>query len=210
MGDDDGMSYLLLPGDERLLVAHLCDGLGWQLVSGRMTRGRPEPIVPWSAALTDELPTAGDMHSGPLWVFMFWSANWGTAVSIQDAPALAPVDHVRRVLRQQAGVEAGALDDVIDPHFSPVAFYRRCYWDGEGDIGLGFLRGMDRPRRDWPPSLRRSIGQAERWLKRESVKVNPFDHVTASRGIDGVTTWVMPAAWAWLQDGGHISSATGF
>ena len=210
MGDDDGMSYLLLPGDERLLVAHLCDGLGWQLVSGRMTRGRPEPIIPWGAALTDELPTAGDKHSGPLWVFMFWSANWGTAVSIQDAPALAPVDHVRRVLRQQAGVEAGALDDVIDPHFSPVAFYRRCYWDGEGDIGLGFLRGMDRPRRDWPPSLRRSIGQAERWLKRESVKVNPFDHVTASRGIDGVTTWVMPAAWAWLQDGGHISSATGF
>ena len=204
------MSYLLLPADERLLVAHLCDVLGWQLVSGRITRGQPEPIIPWSAVLTDELPTAGDLANGPLWVFMLWSADWGTAVSIRDAPALTRVDQVRRALRQRAGAEAGALDDVIDAHVSPVAFYRRCYWDDEGNIGLGFLRGMDRPRRDWPPSLRRSIGQAERWLKREAVKVNPFEHVVGARRIDGVTTWVMPAAWAWLQDGGHISSATGF
>jgi len=202
------MSYLLLPADERLLVEHLCDVLGWQLVSGRMARGRPEPIVPWRAALSDELPTAGDLGSGPLWAYMFWSADWGTAVSIRDAPA--PVDQVRRALRQRAGVEAGALDDVIDPHVSPVAFYRRCYWDGDGDIGLGFLQGMDRPRREWSPNLKRSIGQGERWLKRESVKVNPFDHVAGARRIDGVTTWVMPAGWAWMQDGGHISGGTGF
>lgn len=202
------MSYLLLPADERLLVAHLCDDLGWQLVSGRMTRGRPDPIVPWDAALLLGLPTAGDRGSGPLWVFTFWSADWGAAVAIRDAPP--PLDQERRALRQRAGAEAGALDDLIDPHVSPVAMYRRCYRDGDGDIGLGFLRGMDRPRRDWPPRLRRSIGQAERWLKRESVKVNPFDYAPGVRRIDGVTTWVMPAAWAWLQDGGHISSGTGF
>jgi hypothetical protein len=173
-----------------------------------MVRGRPDRIDPWTAALAHNLPTAGDRGVGPLWVFMFWSAAWGPAVAIRDAPA--PDDAVRRTLRQRPGVESGTLDDVIDPHASPVVMYRRCYWEGDGEIGLGFLRGMDRPKREWTPALRRSLGQAERWLKRESVKVNPFDYVLGARPIDGVATWVMPAAWAWLQNAGRISSATGF
>lgn len=169
---------------------------------------RPEPIAAWETILSPDLPTAGDHGRGPLWVFMFWSAEWGPAVSIRDAPV--PRDLVRRALRQAAGAEAGRLDDVIDPHSSPVLMYRRCYWHADGKMGLGFLNGMDRPRGEWPASLRGALGKAERWLKRDAVKINPFDYMEGARRIERVATWVRPAAWAWLQNGGRISSATGF
>lgn len=202
------MSYLLLPADERVLVAHLCGDLGWELVSGRMEGGRPERIAARDSILSPDLPTAGDLGRGPIWVFMFWSAEWGPAVSIRDAPV--PRDVVRRAIRQAPGAESGRLDDVIDPHSSPVVMYRRCFWQAGGEIGLGFLNGMDRPRGEWPASLRGAFGKAERVLKRDAVKINPFDYMDGAQRIDRVATWVKPAAWEWLRGGGRISSATGF
>ena len=118
--------------------------------------------------------------------------------------------YTTRQLRQRAEQESGTLDDVIDPHSSPVVMYRRCYWQADGQIGLGFLNGMDRPRREWPASLTRAFGRAERSLKRGAVEINPFDYMEDARRLDRVATWVGPAAWAWLQDGGRISPATSF
>jgi hypothetical protein len=173
-----------------------------------MERERPEPIAARESIVSTELPTAGDHAGGPIWVLMFWSAGWGPAVSVRDAAV--PRDVVRRALRQAAGVEAGKLDDVIDPHSAPVVMYRRSYWDADGAIGLGFLNGMDRPRREWPLALTRAHAAGERWLKRDAVKINPFDYMDGARRIDRVAAWVRPAAWTWLQNGGRISSATGF
>jgi hypothetical protein len=201
------VSYLLLPADERVLVARLCDDLGWELVSGRMEGDRPERIAAWESILSPDLPSAGDLGRGPIWVLMFWSPEWGPAVSIRDAPR--PRDVVRRAIRQTAA-ESGRLEDVIDPHSSPAVMYRRCFWNADAEIGLGFLKGMDRPRKDWPASLRTAFGTAERLLKRDAVKINPFDYMDGARRIDRVATWVRPAAWEWLQSGGRISSATGF
>jgi len=104
--------------------------------------------------------------------------------------------------------QTGELDHVLDPHVSPVVIYRRCYWeDGpEGSLGVGFLHGMDRPRAEWPPELRRALGQAERWLKRGAVKIHPFDYVDGTRGIPNAVTWARPAAWSWLERGGRIAN----
>jgi hypothetical protein len=67
---------------------------------------------------------------------------------------------------------------------------------------------MDRPRADWPPELRWAFGQAERWLKRAAVKINPFDYVDGSATIPNVSTWARPAAWSWLESGGRIANSS--
>jgi hypothetical protein len=140
-------------------------------------------------------------------VFLFWSPEWGRAIAVGDAPE--PKDLVRRVLRMKKGRESGALDHVLDPQASPVVIYRRCHWGDhpEGNLAVGFIGGMDRPRADWPPELRRALGRAERWLKRGAVKIDPFDYVDGSASIPNVVTWARPAAWSWLEAGGRIAAA---
>ncbi len=200
------MSYLLLPEDEAELVHHLCADLGWTMATGRIERGMPVAVSDPSVLLSADLPVAGDHGIGPLWVFVFWSPLWGRAIAVGDAPV--PANLVRRVLRKQGGADRGELDNVIDPHASPTVIYRRCHWEDhpEGSLAVGFLRGMDRPRADWPPELRHSFGQAERWLKRGAVRINPFDYVDGFGTIAGVATWARPAAWSWLQRGGRIAN----
>jgi hypothetical protein len=151
------------------------------MVTGRIEHARPVAF-PTQASCLGDLPVAGDHATGPLWVFLFWSPEWGRAIAVGDAPD--PRDLVRRVLRMRAR-ETGELDNVLDPHQSPVVFYRRCYWGDhpEGSLGVGFLQGMDRPRADWPPELRRALSQAERWLKRGAVKIQPFDYVDGTARI---------------------------
>lgn len=197
------MSYLLLPEDEREMVRHLCTDLGWTIVTGRIEHARPVAFSDPSIVPSADLPVGGDHAKGPLWVYMFWSPEWGQAIAVGDAPE--PKDLVRRVLRIRAR-KTGELDDVLDPHRSPVVIYRRCYWGDhpEGSLGVGFLHGMDRPRADWPPELRRALGQAERWLKRGAVKIHPFDYVDGTRGIPNAVTWARPAAWSWIERGGRI------
>jgi hypothetical protein len=200
------MSYLLLPEDEREMVRYLCDDLGWTLVTGAVERGRPIAFPDPNVVLSADLPVAGDHATGPLWVFVFWSPEWGPAIAVRDAPE--PKDLVRRVLRSVHRRNSGVLDTVIDPHASPVAFYQRCHWGDhpEGSLAVGFLRGMDRPRADWPPELRRAVGRAERWLKRGAVKIDPFDYVDGPGVIPNVVTWARPAAWSWIARGGRIAN----
>src|SRR6476660_10556922 len=132
------MSYLLLPGDEREMVQHLCSDLGWTMLTGRIDRGTPIAFSDPSVVASDDLPVSGDHGTGPLWVYLFWSPAWGRAIAVGDAPE--PRDLVRRVLRMKRQ-QTGELDHVLDPHVSPVVIYRRCYWeDGpEGSLGVGFL-----------------------------------------------------------------------
>ena len=199
------MSYLLLPRDEAEMVRHLCGHLGWTMVTGRIERGTPIAISDPSVVVSDDLPVAGDHATGPLWTYLFWSPAWGSPIAVGDVPE--PTDLVRRVLRMGAR-ETGELDNVLDPHRSAVVIYERCYWGDhpEGNLGVGFLRGMDRPRADWSPELRRALGQAERWLKRGAVRIDPFDYVDGWGSIPNAVTWVRPAAWSWLESGGHIAS----
>ena len=201
------MSHLLLPSDERELVRHLCTELGWTMLTGMIERGLPVTIADPYVALSSDLPVAGDNATGPPWVFVFWSPEWGRPFAVADAPE--PVDVVRRVLRTRPGVGGDKLASVLDPHASPVVFYRRCYWADrpEGNLGVSFLRGMDRPRADWPPELRRSLGQAEQWLRRGAVKINPFDYVDGMPAVRNVATWARPAAWSWLERGGRIANS---
>jgi len=110
------MSYLLLPEDERELVTYLCDDLGWGLITGAIERGTPIAFAAPSVALSGDLPVAGDHATGPLWVLLFWSPEWGRAIAIGDAPE--PTDLVRRVLRSRRGGDTGALDNVIDVHIA--------------------------------------------------------------------------------------------
>ena len=197
------MSYLLLPDDERELVRHLCTDLGWTMVTGRIEHGTPVAFLDPGVVPSADLPVAGDHATGPLWVFLFWSPEWGRPIAVGDAPE--PKDLVRRVLRTRAR-ETVELDNVLDPHQSPVVIYRRCYWGDhpEGSLGVGFLHGMDRPRADWPSELRRALGQAERWLKRGAVKIDPFDYVDGNGRIPNAVTWARPAAWSWIERGGRI------
>jgi hypothetical protein len=125
---------------------------------------------------------------------------------VGDAPE--PKDLVRRVLRRPKGRERPDLENVLDPHASPVLIYRRCHWGDhpEGRLAVGFLRGMDRPRAQWPGELRRAFGQAERWLKRGAVKIDPFDYVDGTVRIPNAVTWARPAAWSWLERGGRIAN----
>jgi hypothetical protein len=202
------MSYLLLPEDENKMVQHLCADLGWTMVTGRIERGTPIAFSDPSVALSVDLPVAGDHAMGPLWAFLFWSSDWGRTIAVGDAPE--PKNFVRRVLRGRRGRDSGELDNVLDPHSSPVVIYQRCHWQDhpEGNLAVGFLRGMDRPRADWPPELRRAFGQAERWLKRAAVKINPFDYVDGPGTIANVTTWARPAAWSWVERGGRLANSS--
>jgi hypothetical protein len=51
------------------------------------------------------------------------------------------------------------------------------------------------------------LGQAERWLTRGAVKINPFDYVDGEGTIANAATWARPAAWSWLESGGRIANA---
>jgi hypothetical protein len=202
------MSYLLLPTDEQEMVKHLCVDLGWTLVTGRIERGTPIVFSDPSVALSADLPTGGDHGMGPLWVYLFWSPEWGRLVAVGDAPE--PEGLVRRVLRGRKRRDTLELDNVLDPHVSPVVIYRRCHWHDHpgGSLAVGFLGGMDRPRSDWPRQLRRGFGQAERWLKRGAVRINPIDYVDEPVTIPNAVTWVRPAAWSWIESGGRIGNAS--
>jgi hypothetical protein len=201
------MSYLLLPAHEHEMVRHLCTDLGWAMITGRIEHGTPIAVSDPSVALSAELPVGGDLATGPLWAYLFWSPAWGRPIAVGDAPE--PTDLVRRVLRSAAGRERGELDNVVDPHASPVLIYRRCHWADrpEGDLAVGFLGGMDQPRAQWPRELRLALGQAERWLKRGAVRINPFDYVDGTETIPNVVTWARPAAWSWLEGGGRIANS---
>jgi hypothetical protein len=201
------VSYLLLPADEHEMVDHLCADLGWTLLTGRVERGTPIAVPDPGLAVSADLPIAGDHGTGPLWNYLFWSPAWGRPVAVADAPE--PKDLVRRVLRQRARQNGRQLDNVLDPHASPVVIYRRCHWEDrpEGNLAVGFLHGMDRRHADWPPELRRALGQAERWLKRGAVRIDPFDYVDDGGSIPNAVTWVRPAAWSWLEHGGRIANA---
>lgn len=196
------MTYLLLPEDEREMVENFCVDRGWNLLDGSVERGQPLVIRDPRTLLSEDLPKHGEAV-GPIRVYLFWSPEWGRAVSVGDAPE--PADLVRRVIRQRFGGESGRLD-LIDPHATPVMIYRRCFWMPDARLALGRLQGMDRPRREWPPPFRRAFGQAERWLKRGAVKVSPFDHDDEPGGVPGVVTWVRPAAWSWIRSGGRVST----
>jgi len=202
------MSYLLLPADEREMLSYLCAHLGWTLTSGRVEHGTPVDFPDPTVVASADLPVGGDHGTGPLWEFLFRSSDWGPAVAVGDAPE--PKDLVRRVLRERARRDGRDLHNVLDPHVSPVVIYRRCHWGDhpEGNLAVGFLHGMDLPRREWPPELGRALAQAERWMKRGAIRINPIDYVDGGASITNAVTWVRPAAWSWLASGGRIANSS--
>jgi hypothetical protein len=200
------VSYLLLPADERLMAQVFCGEWGWAMLSGTVSRGSPQflPVDapnPPDAALIEALPAAGEQGMTGSPAFLFWSSEWGPVVSVGDAPE--PPELVRRVIRRHRAERSGPLADLVDPYSTPLIRYQRCFWASPNHLSPGFLKGMDRPRQEWPSALQRAFGQAERWLKRDAVKINPFDYASEDR-VERVSTWVRPAAWRWLQEGGRL------
>lgn len=86
------MSHLLAPGDERDLVAFLCETLGAKLLlSDLTTAGKAHLASDPLAALPEALPGPATFGDHAVWTLMFWLQTVGPIRTLADAPSRPPV-----------------------------------------------------------------------------------------------------------------------
>lgn len=207
------MSYLLLPDDERELVGYLVNVRGMHLLLNDVLdgdwRGGRAPHLATNAleAIPRQLPGPPRQGGADVYALHFWPEDAGKLVSL-GAPGRAQdaTSRVGLVLSQQ---RAGRRwRDVIDPDRSPLIRWRRCYWRENGHLTPGLLQGMAEITRLWPPELLRTHQSVERWLRKGSERVDPFEHCDDPPVVPPNRTrfvvWAMPQAADWVRRGGRV------
>jgi hypothetical protein len=69
---------------------------------------------------------------------------------------------------------------------------------------------MTVPSKNQPPDLMALRRKAERWLKSDGARLNPFDHCTKAQQPPKLKTlnmfwvWGRPAALRWIEGGGEV------
>jgi hypothetical protein len=108
------MSHLLTPGDERDLVAFLCETLEAKLLlSDLTTAGKPHLATDALAALPEALPGPAAFGDHAVRTLIFWLPRVGPIRTLADAPPPAtPPDGVAR--RVSIAAAGGRAVDLID------------------------------------------------------------------------------------------------
>lgn len=221
------MSYLLLPDDEQNLVRYLSSEAGLDLLldalaprqrSGGASRRLPHVGGDPLAALPNDLPPpVRPREPGTVpRSLLFWSPGLGPLVALGDPGREQDAkSRVGLALTRESADEAGYVwEDVIDQERSPVIRWLRCSWRDDGHLTPGLLQGMAAPLRAWPQQLVRTYRSVERWLRRDAVRIDPFEHcdgppATIPRDRRPFTVWARPAAASWVAGGGRVWPWTG-
>jgi hypothetical protein len=200
--------FLLLPEDERVLIEHLTDAEGLLLLASDDLRGGPAvvrrplhspPLPPPSEPLRP--PEEPD-------TFIFWWPKGGELRARGDAPA--PSDAAGRVALKLAQDATEHWRDLLDNERSPIVRWARCHWHSSGALCPGLLQAQARKTSQQPAELLRLHRRVATWMKKQAVRMNPFDHAPEQLTLDPPANlkmfwaWAFPAAEAWVRDGGTI------
>jgi hypothetical protein len=214
------MSYLLLLDDERHLVEHLTSELGLSLLIDDLAPRMPPtgirtPNV--AKVLIEAIPSSlpgpiKPMQDPGVLQFLFWRPDLGPLVAIGD-PGRA-TDTVSRVGFTLSVGGADDWRDRVDQDRSALIRWKRCHWRENGHLTPGLLQGMAELSRLWPPELKRTHRSIERWLRKNALGFDAFDHcddppIPPPRNRSAFVVWARPAAAAWVNAGGRVWPWTG-
>jgi hypothetical protein len=217
------MHLLALPEDEQEIVSHLCDEEGLQLLlSDLLEDGVPRVADDPLGALVPDLPSGKRLKAAVMpgvgvtdptyqevWEYLLWARSLGPIRTLADAPE--PRDTVGRVALQINREATQRWRDLIDLSRTPVIGLRRTSWHHSEDCLIaGGLTAMHVPVRDLPREVASLHSRVERYLKRHSLRLNPFETCQLYRGprrdprrSRGWWMWAMPQAQSWLAGGGQ-------
>ena len=211
------MSYLLLPGDEAVLVEGVTREFGLIfLASALAPAGKPKMIASPAEAVPGDLALPAQPHqqpSAPI-EFFWWCSEIGPIKTLGDAPPSDnPRDRVAELLNREATDD---WRDLIDLKRTPVIRYSRSGWhdDRRTRMRPGALRAMAMPVREQPDVLDQLHARIVRWMQNEGERLDPFDHcsdvpIERPSNTSQFSVWAWPEALAWVRGGGEIWPWTG-
>jgi hypothetical protein len=214
---------LALPEDEQQIIRHLCEKEGLKLLlSDLVDDGVPRVADDPLRALVPDLPSAKRLKAAvtpgvgvtdpsyrEVWEYLLWASSLGPIRTLADAPA--PRDAVGRVALQVNRAATQRWRELIDLTRTPVIGLRRTSWHYSEDCLIaGGLTAMRVRVRDLPREVALLHSRVERYLKRHSQRLDPFETCHVYRGprrdpsrSRGWWMWAMPRAQAWLAAGGQ-------
>jgi hypothetical protein len=217
------MHLLALPEDEQEIVRYLCEEEGLQLlVSDLVEDGVPRVADDPLGALVPDLPSGKRLKAavtpgvgvtdptyGEVWEYLLWASSLGPIRTLADAPE--PRDVVGRVALQINREATERWRDLIDLSRTPVIGLRRTRWHYSEDCLIaGGLTAMRVRVRELPREVASLHARVERYLKRHSLRIDPFETCQVYRGprrdprrSRGWWMWAMPQAQSWLGAGGQ-------
>jgi hypothetical protein len=203
------MSHLLTPGDERDLVAFLCETLEAKLLlSDLTTAGEPHVATDALAALPEALPGPAAFGDQAVRALIFWLPRVGPIRTLADAPpsATLPDGVARRLSIAAAG---GRAVDLIDLERTPVLILSRSKALSSNRLAPGELAAMPLQVAMLPPEVRAAHARARRWLTARAVKADPFDHCPEvqhrrPKSLGPLWCRIQPEAWRLVQAGAEI------
>jgi hypothetical protein len=217
------MHLLALLEDKQEIIRHLCEEEGLQLLlSDLLQEGSPRVAADPLAALAPSLPSwkrlraavtprvgVTDPTDQEVWEYLLWANSLGPIRTLEDAPAAR--DAVERVALQLNREATQRWRDLIDLTRTPVIGLRRTAWHHREDCLITGALTTTRVRvRDLPWEVAALHSRVERYLKRHSQRLDPFETCQAYRGprlnprqTRGWWMWALPQAQAWLAAGGQ-------
>lgn len=217
------MHLLALPEDEQEIVRYLCEEQGLQLlVSDLVEDGVPRVAADPLGALVPDLPSGKRLKAAVMpgvgvtdptyrevWEYLLWARSLGPIRTLVDAPVAR--DAVGRVALQINREATERWRDLIDLGRTPVIGLRRTSWHHSEDCLIaGGLTAMRVRVRELPHEVASLHAWVERYLKRHSLRIDPFETCQLYRGprrdprrSRGWWMWAMPQAQSWLAGGGQ-------
>ena len=188
------VNWLLLPYDEQRLTWFMTEELGLTLLT---------PL-----ADGESLPGPPKRSQEQYVDMVFWASELGPLRRLGDAPQPTdPVDSVWFTLNRERN--PSNWQNLVDSGRTPLIRFRRSNWNLNGCLNPGLLQGMSLPIKDQPPNLMALRRKAERWLKSEGERLNPFEHCTkvtqpAPKNLNPFWVWARPEALRWVEAGGEV------
>ena len=217
------MHLLALSEDEEEIVRYLCEEEGLQLLlSDLVEDGLPQVADDPLRALVPDLPSGKRLMAAvvpgvgvtdptyrEVWEYLLWARSPGPIRTLRDAPVAR--DAVGRVARHLNREVTERWRDLIDLSRTPVIGLRRTRWHHSEDCLIaGGLTAMRVRVRDLPREVASLHSRVERYLKRHSQRLDPFETCQVYRGprrdpnrSRGWWMWAMPQAQSWLAAGGQ-------
>ena len=195
------MGYLLTSIDEQVLVDYLMNQ-GFALLGDDKTC-----IDVFSPQSLQTIPQNSDELVQTL---IFWDKESGAIVT--NAESKSQKKSAEDRVQMQISLEAlgEAWPDAIDLTETPVIRFRRCFWrdNNEKTITPALLQGMSLKKNRYPEQALKRFNKAEKWLKKQGKKKNPFDFYPEAKNIpknlSQFWVYVLPDAEKKLAEGIHI------
>jgi hypothetical protein len=206
------MRYLLFPDEEKLLCRYLTSELGLKLLASDLAPGNiPEIVERGVPANLNGFPDPAEAKTPPSdpTHLLFWCSDIGGIETLGSSGTPSdPKGTVSMILTQQASEQ---WRDVIDDTRTPIITWVRPRWHKKDHscVVAGRMNGMTIPVKKYPVELKRLYGKIDRMLRKNGVKLNPFEYVSKTpvsepENLDAFWVFTWPQGMSWLENGGEL------